>query len=75
MPCGGIYPVDDESGCFSPGSNAWCFHCGKKGPGPWSFVEEWDAHIHDSCIDEFLKGPEGEIVVSHGHDVVRRGDA
>ncbi len=70
MPCGGIWPNYTEG--TQPGR--WCFGCGKKDnrTALWSYVEEWDADIHDDCIDEFLKGPEGRIVLSHGHEVERR---
>lgn len=66
-PCGGIYPTDYKQKRADD-----CFSCGKLSDSPMSFVEEWDAFIHDSCIDMFLTGPEGEIVLSHGHEIERR---
>jgi hypothetical protein len=70
MPCGGVYPVENPK-------NAWCWMCGSKTcdnkpEGPWSFVEEWDALIHDRCIDDFLKTDDGKVVLSHNHEIVRR---
>lgn len=44
------------------GVSSHCFYCGKKGEGPWLFVYEWDADVHESCIDGFLKSPEGLIL-------------
>jgi len=72
MPCGGIYPVDGDSGVYAPGYDPQCFYCGQAKNGPWSFVEEWDALIHDLCIDDFLKTREGLIVVAHGHEIMYR---
>ena len=67
MPCGGIYPVTDKD-------KGWCFGCGATLDGSelCSFVEEWDALIHDRCIDSFLTSPDGQLVISHGHDIIRR---
>lgn len=67
MPCGGIYPAE-----YDQPWNHRCFLCKWSGGGPWSFVEEWDADIHDECIDKFLETMEGKIVINHGHEVVRR---
>lgn len=66
MPCGGISPL--VFGKSTPGGN--CFTCGgyvevAKG----LFVEEWDAVIHRDCIAVFLSSAEGQIVVSHGHEI------
>ena len=81
MPCGGIYPA--EPMLESPGVPDLpynvCFHCGKTksptGVVPDHYVEEWDALLHRECIEEFLSGPEGEVILNHGHDVlVRTGD-
>ncbi len=63
MPCGGIYPMTGLE-------NDRCWQCGKTGCD--HFVEEWDAGIHGTCIEEFLKTPEGEIVLSHKHEVIRK---
>lgn len=60
MPCGGIYPLSDDSG--------ECFHCGKEGAK--HFCEEWDCFIHAICVLDFLKDKEGQIVIHHGHQVV-----
>jgi len=71
MPCGGIYWIKDLPDVDY--SSRWCFYCKVRGDiGPWSYVEEWDADIHDKCIDEFLKTAEGEIITGHGHEIVRR---
>lgn len=76
MPCGGIYPISKKS---FKGKLPRCWEARHPGhneiigfDAEWSFVEEWDTYIHDICIDEFLKGPEGEIIISHGHDIIRR---
>lgn len=68
MPCGGIYPVHGEPEWMLQGG---CWVCGERGDGPYHFVEEWDAYLHTRCVDEFLRSPEGEVVVSHGHEVIR----
>jgi hypothetical protein len=70
MPCGGIGPSD------SSGMEGYaCFYCGKvkhpvTGKVVDHFVEEWDAALHRSCIEPFLITDEGEIMLSHEHDVV-----
>ena len=70
MPCGGIRPVRVTT------ENEKCQRCWvcrwKIGEIPVSFCDEWDTFIHDVCINEFLKTVEGEIMLSHGHDVIRR---
>lgn len=73
MPCGGIWPVDERSGFYTPSKESRCWQCGESGdPGPWSFIEEWDAHVHDKCIADFLKSREGELLLSHGHEIILR---
>jgi hypothetical protein len=62
MPCGGIFPDDSLSTSTHP-----CWQCNK--PGCDLFCIEWDAPIHSACVKEFLEGPEGEIVLNHGHEV------
>ena len=64
MPCGGLYPVAD--------THKQCFSCGISDHSEYSFVDEWDAFLHDRCIEEFLASPEGEIVINHGHEIIRR---
>lgn len=60
MPCGGIYPCNQK--IPYP-----CLHCNKEGADCW--VEEWDAPIHSACVRDFLKGPEGEVILEHRHIV------
>lgn len=62
MPCGGIYPMTGLE-------NERCWYCSLVGSD--HFVEEWDAGIHGACIEKFLKTPEGKIVLSHKHVVIR----
>ena len=64
MPCGGIYPIADADKM-----NLNCFHCRKIGAD--HELIEWDAFIHGKCIDAFLRTAEGQIVVKHGHAIVR----
>ena len=74
MPCGGIYPLTRHwsAAYLDPTQRSLaCFYCDKSEPPVTHFVEEWDAYIHRDCIDEFLKTPEGEIVLAHGHEVER----
>lgn len=77
MPCGGIYPVKKHFSkeSFKEDQAVPCFSCNQtvKYEEDASFVEEWDAFIHRSCILPFLSTPEGQIVISHGH-VVCFGD-
>jgi hypothetical protein len=77
MPCGGIYPVDVSrwAVALAPG-DASCWQCGKglSSDIPASFCEEWDTFLHDACIDAFLASDEGQIVIGHGHEIIRRTD-
>jgi hypothetical protein len=67
MPCGGIYPING-SWLANTGTQKYpCFHCNKPDCDLW--CEEWDAPIHSACVSEFLTGPEGQIVLAHGHKV------
>lgn len=68
MPCGGIYP---KEGSWAQHANAalGCYHCDLPCCELW--CEEWDAPIHDRCVDAFLKTREGQIILDHGHEVVR----
>jgi hypothetical protein len=66
VPCGGIYPVGKDL-------PEVCFLCNS--PGTSHFCEEWDAYLHEDCIDGFLKTPEGQVVARHGHAVVRLSEA
>jgi hypothetical protein len=63
MPCGGIYPMRDIP------KEIECFYCGDI--GTTHMIEEWDAFIHERCIDDFLKTPEDEIIISHGHLITK----
>lgn len=67
MPCGGIYPI--TFGDFYVRGECW--HCGKSNPVLSHYCEEWDAFLHSECIDPFLKTKEGDIVLQHGHEVIR----
>ena len=71
MPCGGIYPIphDDDPG----GSGIErCYYCNKAKPIVTHYIEEWDAVIHKDCIDDFLENaPDGQIIVKHGHKVIK----
>jgi len=74
MPCGGIYPIEGtwvepyaNNATVDDRTNA-CFHCEKPGCELW--CEEWDAPIHKACVPEFLKTPEGQVILNHGHEVI-----
>ena len=74
MPCGGIYPIASTpfEALRPEGSGGYCFHCGKPDsvvPHPSHFVEEWDAYIHQECIESFLETEDGKIVLVHKHCV------
>ena len=62
MPCGGIYPTE-----ISEPNRHTCWACNKGSPD--HFMEEWDAFIHGTCVREFLKTEEGQIVVLHKHHI------
>lgn len=66
MPCGGIYPIRGADGGPVVVEHM-CWECRR--PWPDCFVEEWDAYIHSECVEAFLAGEEGQIVLSHGHGV------
>jgi hypothetical protein len=70
MPCGGIYPIKG-SWVVDLASFGTCYHCGLDTNGNDLWVEEWDAPIHSKCVDDFLKTKEGQIVLKHGHEVIR----
>lgn len=57
MPCGGIYPI--------AASDYPCWACNK--PGADHELIEWDSVIHGTCVRDFLKTVEGQIVVEHQH--------
>lgn len=61
MPCGGVRRVPLVLNC-----ECWVCQIG----GCAHFVDEWDAYIHARCVIPFLASPEGQIVISHGHDVL-----
>jgi len=63
MPCGGIWPVHPFEG--------ECFHCGKTGQLD-HFCEEWDTGLHAHCVQPFLQTPEGQVVLTHKHEVILR---
>jgi hypothetical protein len=63
MPCGGIYPIK--------ASDKLCWACDK--PGADHELVEWDSVIHGTCVREFLKTEEGQIVVHHEH-LIQIGD-
>lgn len=74
MPCGGIYPIvgsifESMFNPNDPGHN--CFECGKSDTPPTHFCDEWDCYLHKECIDAFLAGPEGQIVIHHKHEIIR----
>lgn len=69
MPCGGIYPVQRVPGDCPNKEWDCCFFCQKNEPPPNHFVDEWDAYIHEGCVEAFLKTVEGQIVLEHGHAV------
>ncbi len=71
MPCGGIFPSENEAAQYK---NNHCWHCQKNDPLPDHFVLEWDAFIHGKCVEAFLMTQEGLIVLSHGHEVIVRGE-
>lgn len=62
MPCGGVYPAK-----LTQPNPYTCWACNKKGVD--HFVEEWDGYIHGTCVREFLKGEEGQVVVRHKHHI------
>lgn len=65
MPCGGIYPIKGTWVEPHTDNKARCFHCDEPECTLW--VEEWDAPIHRKCVPEFLKTPEGFVILDHGH--------
>lgn len=76
MPCGGIYPiggswVEGYAAQQAQTGEADCFYCRKTEPPVTHFCDEWDCYLHAHCIDEFLATPEGQIVILHGHEVIR----
>jgi hypothetical protein len=79
MPCGGIYPLrhpDGSEAHFAApmlGTSDYdaCFYCGKLDPPCTHFCDEWDCYLHGDCIDAFLATEEGQIVLLHGHEVIR----
>jgi hypothetical protein len=60
MPCGGIFPFE---------ASGICWQC--RLPESTHFCEEWDCYLHEGCINSFLESPEGKIVLSHGHEIIR----
>lgn len=70
MPCGGIYPV---SGDLEDKEIDTCLCCGKSlaHAEPGYAVLEWDCFIHKDCLDDFLKTPEGEVILKHKHEIIR----
>lgn len=74
MPCGGIYPIAGtwvEPYYNAEDPHSRCLWCGKGEPKPDHFCDEWDCFLHGECIEEFLKGDEGKIVLIYGHQVWR----
>lgn len=69
MPCGGIYPIPHDD----PGGSGTerCYYCNEGAPIVTHYVEEWDAVIHKDCIDDFLKTPDGLLIIRHGHKVIK----
>jgi hypothetical protein len=72
MPCGGIYSINAHwSAAYLKHTNSDCFQCTKQVKAKRDlFVEEWDAYLHRKCLGAFLKSPEGEIVIKHGHEII-----
>ena len=60
MPCGGIF--------HGHAVNDPCWVCRKRDCDLWCI--EWDAVIHSECVPAFLASEEGQIVLSHGHEVI-----
>ena len=55
-----------------PDWNLRCYHCRRPGSTDEPldhWCEEWDAPIHGGCVMEFLGTAEGEVVLSHYHEV------
>lgn len=68
MPCGGIWPHGDIAAeGETPKTPYPCWACDTRGADHW--LEEWDAFIHGTCVREFLKTKEGQIVVRHKHHI------
>jgi len=75
MPCGGIYPVveDSELGQFHRKGSLYndCFYCNKEiDYKDLMFCDEWDCYLHRDCVIDFLKTEEGKVVLGHGHAVI-----
>ena len=70
MPCGGIYPIKGSWVERHSAGGLRCYHCDKSFPTPELWVEEWDAPIHKACVEEFLKTPEGQVIVDHEHEII-----
>ena len=67
MPCGGIYPIEAMGESYQDVKDTPCWMCGQSGCEV--FCEEWDTGLHKKCVEEFLKTPEGKIVIAHGHEI------
>lgn len=69
MPCGGIYPIrgSDIEEFISFGV---CFSCNCDTNVSDLWVEEWDAPLHRSCLEEFKKSEEYKVIERHGHEVI-----
>lgn len=66
MPCGGIYPAVQKEGTET------CFLCQQPiNEDRYYECIEWDCSLHVKCVDPFLKTLEGQVVLAHGHEVVR----
>jgi len=74
MPCGGIYPIGPGSFQASfrdqDTENCKCWHCNKSDPPADHFCDEWDCFLHSTCVREFLKTEEGQLVLQHKHAVL-----
>lgn len=74
MPCGGIYPLvkgHPYEKLHGHSLNDNCFFCGEKiEKEDLVFCEEWDSYLHRACVPAFLKTPEGQVVLTHGHEVI-----
>jgi hypothetical protein len=74
MPCGGIYPVKGSWIEQLPiGNNPpKCWQCqnSTSTSPPDHFCDEWDCFLHSVCVAPFLLSEEGQVVISHGHEVL-----
>ena len=73
MPCGGIYPLVGDYATGPLGKEVVerdhpCWVCKRRNCK--HFCDEWDTTLHARCALDFLNDEEGQMVISHEHQVV-----